>query len=299
MASDELRDRDAAPYEQITYSVADRIATISLDRPETRNGYTLRMADELVDAFDRADADDDVRVVVFTGSGRAYCAGADLEMGARTFDPTAHSEVTGEPEDSPDDFRDDGGKLVMRLFRSTKPLIAAVNGPAVGVGATMTLPMDIRICAEEARFGFVFARRGITPDGCSTWFLPKVVGIDRALEWCFTGRVFGAAEALESRLVREVVPGAELLDRAYEIARSIAERTPAVAVAVTRALLWGMQAEPDPWAAHRIESRALHWAGQSEDAREGVLAFLEKRPPRFGLRVSSDLPDELRSWPTE
>ncbi|MCF2532614.1 enoyl-CoA hydratase-related protein [Yinghuangia soli] len=286
-------------YEQIAAEAKDGILTIRLDRPDRMNAYTFRMREEICHALDRADADDDVRVVVFTGSGRAYCAGADLEMGARTFDPTAHSEVTGEPEDSPDDFRDDGGRLVMRLFRSTKPLIAAVNGPAVGVGATMTLPMDIRICAEEARFGFVFARRGITPDGCSTWFLPKVVGIDRALEWCFTGRVFDAAEALESRLVREVVPGAQLLDRAYEIARSIAERTPAVAVAVTRALLWGMQTEPDPWAAHRIESRALHWAGQSEDAREGVLAFLEKRPPHFGLRVSSDLPDELRSWPTE
>ncbi|MDI2132575.1 enoyl-CoA hydratase-related protein [Yinghuangia seranimata] len=286
-------------YEQIAVEAKDGILTVRLDRPERMNAYTFRMREEISDALDRADADDDVRVVVFTGSGRAYCAGADLEHGAATFDPRAHAEALGEPEHAPADFRDDGGKLVMRLFRSTKPLIAAVNGPAVGVGATMTLPMDIRLCAEEARFGFVFARRGITPDGCSTWFLPKIVGIDRALEWCFTGRVFDAAEALESRLVREVVPADALLDRAYELAHAIAERTPAVAVAVTRALLWGMQSEPDPWTAHRLESRALHWAGQSDDAREGVLAFLEKRPPRFGLRVSADLPPHLGSWPTE
>ncbi|GAA4970105.1 crotonase/enoyl-CoA hydratase family protein [Yinghuangia aomiensis] len=286
-------------YEQIAVEAKDGIMTVRLDRPDRMNAYTFRMREEISDALDRADADDDVRVVVFTGSGRAFCAGADLEQGAATFDPAGHSVVTGEPEPAAEDFRDDGGKLVMRLFRSTKPLIAAVNGPAVGVGATMTLPMDIRIASEDARFGFVFARRGITPDGCSTWFLPKVVGIDRALEWCFTGRVFGAAEAHEARLVREVVPADELLDRAYAVARSIAERTPAVAVAVTRALLWGMQAEPDPWTAHRLESRALHWAGGSADAREGVVAFLEKRSPNFGLRVSSDLPEYLRSWPTE
>lgn len=286
-------------YEQIATEAKDGILTVRLDRPDRMNAYTFQMRAEISDALDRADADDDVRVVVFTGSGRAYCAGADLEQGAQTFDAAAHAAVTGEPEPDPEDFRDDGGKLVMRLFRSTKPLIAAVNGPAVGVGATMTLPMDIRIASSDARFGFVFARRGITPDGCSTWFLPKVVGIDRALEWCFTGRVFDAAEAHEARLVREVVAPEDLLDRAYEIARGIAERTPAVAVAVTRALLWGVQSEPDPWAAHRLESRALHWAGQSEDAREGVLAFLEKRPPNFTLAVSRDLPAHLRSWPTE
>ncbi|NUU26180.1 MAG: enoyl-CoA hydratase [Streptomycetaceae bacterium] len=285
-------------YEQIAVEAKDGVLTVRLNRPDRMNAYTHRMRAEICDALDRSDADDDIRVVVFTGTGRAYCAGADLELGGRTFDPAAHREVTGEPEESPEDFRDDGGKLVMRMFRSTKPLIAAVNGPAVGVGATMTLPMDIRLCAEEARFGFVFARRGITPDGCSTWFLPRVVGIDRALEWCFTGRVFDAAEAHEARLVREVLPADRLLERAYELAREIAERTPAVAVAVTRALLWGMQSEPDPWTAHRLESRALRWAGQSEDAHEGVLAFLEKRPPRFGLRVSEDLPDDLRSWPT-
>lgn len=286
-------------YEQIATEAKDGILTVRLNRPDRLNAYTFRMREEICDALDRADADDDVRVVVFTGSGRAYCAGADLEHGGRTFDPGAHAELAGQPEETPEDFRDDGGKLVMRLFRSTKPLIAAINGPAVGVGATMTLPMDIRIASEDARFGFVFARRGITPDGCSTWFLPKVVGIDRALEWVFTGRVFGAAEAQEARLVREIVPADRLLDRAYEIARGIAERTPAVTIAVTRALMWGMQAEPDPWTAHRLESRALHWSGRSEDAHEGVLAFLEKRPPNFTLRVSRDLPDYLRSWPTE
>lgn len=286
-------------YEQIATEAKDGILTVRLDRPDRMNAYTFQMRAEISDALDRADADDDIRVVVFTGTGRAYCAGADLEHGAQTFDASAHAAITGEPEPAAEDFRDDGGRLVMRLFRSTKPLIAAVNGPAVGVGATMTLPMDIRIASSDARFGFVFARRGITPDGCSTWFLPKIVGIDRALEWCFTGRVFDAAEAHEARLVREVVAPDALLDRAYELARGIAERTPAVAVAVTRALLWGVQSEPDPWAAHRLESRALLWAGQSDDAREGVLAFLEKRPPNFTLRVSRDLPPELRSWPAE
>jgi enoyl-CoA hydratase/carnithine racemase len=277
-------------YEQISTSVEDNVMTVMLDRPDRLNAYTYRMREEISHALDLADEDDDVRVVVFTGSGRAFCAGADLEQGASTFDPAAHARAFADAVDDADDFRDDGGRLVLRLYRSKKPLIAAVNGAAIGVGATMTLPMDIRIASSEARFGFVFARRGITPDGCSTWFLPRVVGIDRALEWCFTGRVFDVAEAAEAGLVREVTAPEDLLPRAYEIARTIAENTPAVAVALTRRLLWGMQSVADPHTAHLHESRALHWAGGSADVREGVVAFLEKRRPKFRLRVSRDLP---------
>ncbi|MFI6580253.1 enoyl-CoA hydratase-related protein [Embleya sp. NPDC050493] len=278
-------------YEQISTAVEDNVLTVTLDRPDRLNAYTYRMRREISHALDRADADDEVRVVVFTGSGRAFCAGADLELGADSFDPAAHAKRFEEAVDDADTFRDDGGRLVLRLYRSKKPLIAAINGPAVGVGATMTLPMDIRIASSAARFGFVFARRGITPDGCSTWFLPRVVGLDRALEWCFTGRVFDATEAKEAGLIRESLPPQDLLPRARELARTIAENTPAVAVALTRRLLWGMQTVPDPETAHLHESRALHWTGGSADVREGVSAFLEKRRPDFPLRVSTDLPD--------
>lgn len=213
-------------YQQISTSVRDHVMTVTLFRPVRLNAYTYRMRQEISDALDHADEDDEVRVVVFTGSGRAFCAGADLEMGADSFDPGVHAERFEGAVDDAEAFRDDGGRLVLRLYRSKKPLIAAINGAAVGVGATMTLPMDIRIASSNARFGFVFARRGITPDGCSTWFLPRVVGIDRALEWCFTGRVFDATEAKESGLVREVVAPADLLARAHELARTIAENTP-------------------------------------------------------------------------
>jgi len=278
-------------YEQISTSIRDGVLTVTLDRPDRLNAYTFRMRAEITHALDVADEDDDVRVVVFTGAGRAFCAGADLEMGADTFDPAARAGTVADSVDDQDAFRDDGGRLVLRLYRSKKPLIAAVNGPAVGVGATMTLPMDIRFASSDARFGFVFARRGITPDGCSTWFLPRIVGIDRALEWCFTGRVFDAAEAASAGLVREVLAPEDVLPRAYAVARSIAENTPAVAIAMTRRLLWGMQSVPDPETAHLHESRALHWTGGSADVREGVEAFLEKRPPRFTLRVGTDLPD--------
>ena len=278
-------------YQQISTSILDGVMTVTLDRPDRLNAYTFRMREEITHALDVADENDDVRAVVFTGGGRAFCAGADLEMGAATFDPGARARTFADAVDDEEAFRDDGGRLVLRLYRSKKPLIAAVNGPAVGVGATMTLPMDIRIASSAARFGFVFARRGITPDGCSTWFLPRIVGIDRALEWCFTGRTFDAAEALSAGLVREVVAPEELLPRAYAVARSIAEHTPAVAIALTRRLLWGMQSVPDPETAHLHESRALHWTGGSADVREGVEAFLEKRAPRFTMRVGTDLPD--------
>ncbi|MFJ8742186.1 enoyl-CoA hydratase-related protein [Embleya sp. NPDC127516] len=278
-------------YEEISTSIEAGVLTVTLDRPDRLNAYTYRMGREISHALDVADEDDDIRAVVFTGRGRAFCAGADLEMGADAFDPGAHAKRFDDAVDDAEAFRDDGGRLVLRLYRSKKPLIAAINGAAVGVGATMTLPMDFRIASSAARFGFVFARRGITPDGCSTWFLPRVVGLDRALEWCFTGRVFDAAEAAEAGLVRAAVPPEELLPRARELARTIAENTPAVAIALTRRLLWGMQSVPDPETAHLHESRALHWTGGSADVREGVVAFLEKRRPDFRLRVSTDLPD--------
>jgi len=270
-------------YDQISCDEADGILTVTLDRPERLNAFTSQMMRELVDAFDRADADDDVRVVIVTGRGRAFCAGADLGPGAKTFDP---GETVSE-----DDHRDEGGLVTLRIFKSTKPVIAAINGPAVGVGVTMTLPMDVRLASDEARLGFVFCRRGIVPESCSSWFLPRLVGISRAAEWVYTGRVFPAAEALEAGLVRRVLTPDELLPAARELAREMAELTSPVAVALDRQMLWRMLGASDPAVAHRIDSRAMVAMGASGDAREGVASFLEKRPPAFPLRVSQDLPD--------
>lgn len=276
------------PYEQIAYEVADHILTITLDRPQVLNAFTVVMMRELVDAFDRADADDDVRVVVVTGRGRAFCAGADLSSGAGTFDHRREGD---------DGVRRDGGGLVsLRIFESTKPVIAAINGPAVGVGATMTLPMDVRLAATEARIGFVFPRRGIVPEACSSWFLPRVVGISRAAEWVYTGRIFPAAEALEAGLVRQVVPGTELISAARALAAEMAEGTSGVAVALARRMLWRMLGAAHPMEAHRVDSRGIAAMGASADAREGVASFLEKRPPAFPMRVSSDLPDIFPDW---
>ncbi len=278
-------------YEQIAYEVEDRIATLTLDRPEKLNAFTARMLQELLDVFDRIDADDDVRVVIVTGRGRAFCAGADLGAGGDTFDAARRGGGT-----SVDDHRDGGGLLTLRIFRCTKPVIAAVNGPAVGVGVTMTLPMDTRLASETARFGFVFARRGITPEACSSWFLPRVVGISRATEWVYTGRVFPATEALEGGLVRSIHPPDELLDAAREIAREIADNTSAVSVALSRLMLWRMMGADHPMEAHRVDSRAIYGMGRSPDVREGVTSFLEKRKPEFTMRPSTDLPDFHPWW---
>ena len=277
-------------YEQIDYALEDRVATITLDRPDRLNAFTARMLQELLDAFDRIDADDDVRVVIVTGRGRGFCAGADLGSGGDTFD--ASRRGSGRIED----HRDGGGLVTLRIFRCRKPVIAAVNGPAVGVGVTMTLPMDIRLASENARFGFVFARRGITPEACSSWFLPRIVGISRAAEWVYTGRVFPASEALEGGLVRSVHPPEELLPAARAIAREIAEETSAVSVAISRLMLWRMLGAPHPMEAHRADSRAIFAMGQSADVREGVTSFLEKRKPRFTMRPSADLPDFHPWW---
>jgi enoyl-CoA hydratase/carnithine racemase len=278
--------------ETITCEQADGVLTITLDRPERLNAYNAAMQAELLEAFDRADADDDVRVVVVTGRGRGFCAGADLSGGGATFDSGARGDTL-------EDHRDGGGQVALRIFESKKPVIAAVNGPAVGVGVTMTLPMDVRLASEDARFGFVFARRGVVPEACSSWFLPRVVGISRAQEWVCTGRVFDATEALEGGLVRSVHPPDELLPAAHALAAEIAEQTSAVSVALARRMLWRMLGADHPMEAHRVDSRAIHLMGGSADAAEGVSSFLEKRPPAFPLRVSADLPDPFRPPWTE
>ncbi|MBK5222616.1 MAG: crotonase/enoyl-CoA hydratase family protein [Acidimicrobiia bacterium] len=285
-------------YEQIDYEVSDSICTITLDRPDRLNAFTARMMLELLDAFDRIDADDEVRVVIVTGRGRAFCAGADLESGGDTFDATKRGKPEGAAS-SDDDMvgrRDGGGRVALRIFESTKPVIAAINGPAVGVGVTMTLPMDIRLASESARLGFVFARRGITMEATSSWFLPRLVGVSQAFEWVHTGRVFPAAEALAGGLVRSVHPDDELIDVARALATEIAENTSGVSVALNRQMMWRMLGADHPMEAHKIDSRAIRYMGSSPDVREGVEAFLEKRPPRFTMSPSTDLPDFYPWW---
>jgi len=273
---------------QITTEMADRVLTITLNRPERLNAWTGQMADELMAAFDRSDADDEVRVVIVTGAGRGFCAGADLGSGGDTFDYRTH-EVEG-PK------RDNGGKFTLRVFQSKKPVIAAINGPAVGVGATMTLPMDVRLAADDARVGFVFARRGIIPEACSSWFLPRIVGISRAMEWVATGRVFSAAEGLEGGLLRSLHPGGELLDVAHALAQEIVENTAPVSVALARQLMWRMLGAEHPMVAHRADSRGMAARGESADVVEGITAFLEKRPADFPDRISAGLPELMPRW---
>ena len=275
--------------EHIATDLSERILTITLNRPERLNAWTPTMARELVEAFDRADADDEVGAIIVTGAGRGFCAGADLGAGGETFDYRARGATDPVP-------RDNGGQFTLRIFESTKPVIAAINGPAVGVGATMTLPMDVRLAAEDARIGFVFARRGIVPEASSSWFLPRVVGISRAMEWVATGRVFSAEEALEAGLVRSLHPGAELIGAARELAREIVENAAPVSVALARRMLWRMLGAEHPMVAHRADSRAMFYRGQSADAVEGVTSFLEKRPAHFSDRVSDGLPDIQPDW---
>ncbi len=276
-------------FEQIKTDSADGVLTITLNRPERLNAWTATMGRELIEAFDHADADDDVRVIIVTGAGRGYCAGADLAAGGETFDWRARERSGSMP-------RDNGGQFTLRVFESKKPVIAAINGPAVGVGATMTLPMDIRLAAEDARIGFVFARRGIVPEACSSWFLPRVVGISRAMEWVATGRVFSAQEALDGGLVRSLHPAGQLLGAARELALEIAENTAPVSVALARRMMWTMLGAEHPMLAHRADSRAMFYRGQSADAVEGVTSFLEKRPARFSDRVSDRIPEIMPGW---
>jgi enoyl-CoA hydratase/carnithine racemase len=283
-------------YSQILFDVVDHVATITLNRPDQLNAFTNTMMREVIDAFDRTDADDDVRAVIVTGAGRGFCAGADLSGGGDTFsaggsDVTSDAEIGGRRVP-----RDGGGLLTLRIFESKKPVIGAINGAAVGVGVTMTLPMDIRLASEHAKFGFVFARRGIVPEACSSWFLPRLVGISQAAEWCYSGRVFPATEALAGRLVRSVHAADELLPTARAIAADIAENSAPVSVALTRQMLWRMLGADHPMEAHRVDSRGILERGRSADSREGVTSFLEKRPPDFPGRVSDGLPEIFPNW---
>jgi enoyl-CoA hydratase/carnithine racemase len=277
----------------IRYESADRVATITLDRPDRLNAFTRQMRDELVQAFGRANADDEVRVVIVTGAGRAFCAGADLSAGTATFNYAKRDDAR--PQDQ-EGHRDGGGLVSLAIYGLKKPVIAAINGPAVGIGVTMTLPMDIRIASSAAKFGFVFARRGIVPEACSSWFLPKVVGISRAAEWLFTGRVFGAEEALAGGLVSRVVAPEELLPAARALAREIADHTSAVAVALSRQMLWRMAGADHPMEAHKIDSRGIFAMGASPDVEEGIAAFKEKRPARFRMKPSTDMPPFYPWW---
>jgi enoyl-CoA hydratase/carnithine racemase/RimJ/RimL family protein N-acetyltransferase len=282
-------ERSQMEPEQIITDLTDHVLTITMNRAERLNAWTPTMFGELMEAFERADGDDDVRAVIVTGAGRAFCAGADLERGGKTFTKPEHEDSDSVPRDS-------GGRLTLRIFESTKPVIAAINGPAVGIGATMTLPMDARLAADDARIGFVFVRRGIVPEACSSWFLPRVVGISQAMEWVATGRVFGAQEALERGLVRSLHPKAELLDAARELAREIADNAAPVSVALARRMLWRMLGAEHPMLAHRADSRGMYYRGKSADAAEGITAFLEKRPANFPDKISDGLPDIMPGW---
>ena len=278
-------------FQDITLSVADGIATITLHRPDKMNAFTGRMMHEIISALDVTDADDNVKVVIFTGSGRAYCAGADLSSGGETFAKGGSDVQTkqGVP-------RDGGGLVSLRIFNSLKPVIGAINGAAVGVGVTMTLPMDIRLASESAKFGFVFAKRGIIPEACSSYFLPRLVGIQQATEWVYTGRVFGADEALKGGLVRSVHAPDDLLPAAHAIAREIADNTAPVSVAMSRQMMWRMLGASHPMEAHRVDSRGIMERGKSADSKEGVMSFLEKRPAVYPDRVSDGLPNIFPTW---
>ncbi|MCP4227019.1 MAG: crotonase/enoyl-CoA hydratase family protein [Actinomycetia bacterium] len=277
-------------YETLLYEVEDHVATIVLNRPERLNAFNEDMQVELLEVFDIIDADDDVRAVIMTGSGRGFCAGVDLATrGSGSFDAAARGRDVEQAN------RDGGGLVSLRIFDLTKPIIAAINGPAVGVGITMTLPMDVRLAAESARIGFVFARRGIVPEACSSWFLPRVVGISKAAQWCYSGRVFDAVEAADAGLV-ELVPDDKLLDRAQEIASDIAVHAAPVSVAVTRQMLWRGLTFDHPMTSHRVDSRAIQALGQLADAKEGVSSFLEKRAPEWSMRPSQDSPDVFPFW---
>ena len=272
-------------YQQITYEVKGPIATIGLNRPERRNGYTVRMADELADAFPRADADDDVRVVVLTGHGNDFCVGADL--GGETF------ADRGTPEDAPVEYHEPAGRASMAIFAMNKPVIAAIRGAAVGAGSTIILPADYRLAAKDSRFGYVFTRRGIVPEGASTWFLPRLVGMGTALDWMISGRVFNAEEAHTAGLVTRLYDAEDVLPAAYELAEELASKTAPVAVAVTRQLLYRMAALDSPYPVRDLDSQLIAGAAGNPDAVEGVVSFLQRRPPEFTGRVSSDLPDYL------
>jgi enoyl-CoA hydratase/carnithine racemase len=280
----------------ILYEVSAGIATITLNRPDRMNAFTTEMRDDLIDAFNKTDADDAVRAVIITGAGKAFCAGADLSEGGNTFN---YDELANERRMSAkvgDVYRDGGGMVTLRIFKSLKPVIGAINGAAVGIGMTMQLPMDIRLASTQARFGFVFSRRGIVPEAASSWFLSRLVGMQTALEWCYTGKVFSAQEALANRLVRSLHEPEDLLPAARALAKEIADNTAPVSIALTRQMMWRMAGAEHPMMAHRIDSRAIQARGQSADAKEGVTSFLEKRQPVYPNKVSTDMPEFFPWW---
>ena len=277
-------------YNTIIYAVEDNVLTLTLNRPERLNAFNREMQTEMIDALDRADADDDVRAIIVTGAGRGYCAGADLGSGGNTFN------ADGRDDRESGLHRDGGGVLTLRIYEVNKPMISAVNGAAVGVGVTMQLPMDIRLASTNAKFGFVFARRGIVPEACSSYFLPRVVGISQALEWCYSGKVFDAQEAYEGGLIRKPLAPDELLPRAREIAKEIVDNTSSVSVTLIRHMMWRMLNADHPMEAHKIDSRGIYHRGKSPDSKEGVESFLEKRPAVFPDKVSTDMPSYFPWW---
>jgi enoyl-CoA hydratase/carnithine racemase len=283
-----------AEYSQILLDIADGVAVLTLNRPAKMNAYTRTMMTEMIDALDRTDADDSVRAVIVTGAGdKAFCAGADLtpEHGGVPF---ASAEAVEDLSDTR--VRDGGGMITLRMFQSKKPLIGAINGASVGVGATMQLPMDMRLASTTARYGFVFAKRGLVPEAASSWFLPRIVGMPLALKWCMTGRIFGAEEALRGGLVRSLHAPEDLLPAAHALAREIADNTSAISVSMTRAMLWRNAALDHPMKAHRVDSRAIYTMARTDDVKEGVASFLEKRAPNYPGRVSSDMPAFYPWW---
>ncbi len=288
-------------YTEIKTNVEDGVMILTLHRPDKLNAFTRVMMEEMIDAFDWADQDDSVRAVIVTGEGRGFCAGADLSSGGNTFNAEARGDREGaggvdSVDWSDERIRDGGGRLTLRIYESVKPVIAAVNGPAVGIGVTMQLPMDVRLAADDARFGFVFSRRGIVPEACSSWFLPRIVGISQALQWTYSGRVFSAEEALKGGLVQSLHKPDELLPAAKKIAKEIADNTSAVSVALIRQMMWRMLGADHPMEAHKIDSRGIYALGQMDDAKEGVTSFLEKRPAEFKLSPSKDMPPYYPWW---
>ncbi len=300
MSEKEVADLQTSQYETILYKVEDNVLTLTLNRPDRLNAFNGVMLKELLDALDRADADDGVRAIIVTGAGRGFCAGADLAAGGDSF-KSVDKFSTDEGDDKAKSkklkaHRDGGGLLTLRIFDLNKPIIAAINGPAVGVGITMTLAMDVRLASDKARMGFVFAQRGIAPEACSSWFLPRIVGIAKALEWVYSGRVFPASEALEEKLVTSLHSTEDLMPAALKIAREIADNAAPLSISLSRQMLWKMLGADHPMEAHKIDSRVVQALGKTADAKEGVESFLEKRPPKFSNSASKDLPDFYPWW---
>jgi enoyl-CoA hydratase/carnithine racemase len=280
-------------FEHITYQVADRILTLTLNRPDRMNACTVQMYEELIAAFDRADADDDVKAIIVTGAGKAFCAGADLERGADTWG--ANSKLTDMSKQERY-IGNGGGRIVRRMFDCHKPIIGAINGAAVGVGITMTLPMDIRLAVKGAKIGFVFASRGIVPEACSSWFLPRIVGISKALEWCYSAKIFRTEEGLAAGLFRSLHEADELLPAARALAKEFVDNSSAVSMTLTRHMMWRMLGASHPLEAHEVDTAAMNALGQSSDAKEGITAFLEKRPASFKDKVTQQLPKFFPWW---